>query len=150
VGQSCDFIIAQRIRDLGHRGYASSRPQAGGFAGATELEILWRRTEWLARQINSLRLGICRITCADGTYDQHQSDSGEAMKRCRRNAPYASKEPWKDRLDSGHAASLAKNRTRFLGMSPHGEIAFPISKTRVKVFNMSIRGDEIAKGLAEE
>jgi hypothetical protein len=35
-------------------------------------------------------------------------------------------------------------------MSPHGEIAFPISKTRVKVFNMSIRGDEIAKGLAEE
>jgi hypothetical protein len=149
VGQSCDFIIAQRIRDLGHRGYASSRPQAGGFAGATELEILWRRTEWLARQIDSLRLGICRITCADGTYDQHQSDSGEAMKRCRRNAPYASKEPWKDRLDSGHAASLAKNRTRFLGMSPGGEIAFPMKGSKASLFKLSIARHGTRRSLAE-
>lgn len=37
-----------------------------------------------------------------------------------------------------------------LGMSPPGEIAFPIGKSRAKPSNLSIKGGGTAKGLAEE
>ena len=37
-----------------------------------------------------------------------------------------------DGLIDGHAASLQETRTRYLGMSPHGEIAFPLAREFTK------------------
>ena len=39
----------------------------------------------------------------------------------------------------GHTASFSKKRTRFLGMSPHGEIAFPDAENLPDVLGLSIR-----------
>jgi hypothetical protein len=62
-----------------------------GLACAPELEILWRRADDLARQIDSLRLGTCPIGCDNGANNQHQSTDDRTMERFRRIAPIGSK-----------------------------------------------------------
>src|SRR5205823_3908962 len=117
-----------------------------GIACAPELEILWRRVGRLAPQIDSLRLGICRISCGNGANRQYHSESGRTMEGFCRAAPIDLKSSWKERVDSGHAASLAKNRTRFLGMSPRGEIAFPMGQVEPGPYKLSIERHGTEKG----
>ena len=77
-------------------------------ACAPELEILRRRADRLARQIDRLRLGICGISWGNDAKGEHQSDNGRTMERYRRAAPIDLKSSWKERVASGHAASLRK------------------------------------------
>jgi len=55
------------------------------------------------------------------------SGKGAPMETGHAKAPRAGALSLRDGVDGGHTASFSESRTRFLGMSPRGEIAFPVT-----------------------
>jgi len=96
-----------------------------------------RRRARLAREIAS-----CRFNWGSGADGQRPSDGARTLPRFRSAAQISSKSSWGKRIDSGHAASLVKHWTRFLGMSPRGEIASPWRASRAAPTNCQPEEDQ--------